>query len=183
MILPIYLYGTDVLRRETAPIEEINDSIKKLIDDMFETMYHADGIGLAAPQIGKSLKLLVIDADPLGEDYPECKGFKRVIINPEILESNETTVSLPEGCLSIPGISENVVRPTQVKIRYRDENFEEKTETLNDFAARVFQHEHDHITQTLFTDRVSPLRKQLIKNKLLKISKGIVNCHYRTVNK
>lgn len=172
MILPIFLYGSDVLRRPTKEITEMTDELKTLISDMFETMYNADGIGLAAPQIGKSLRLLVIDADPLSADYPELKGFKRVVINPEILSTEEDSCVVAEGCLSIPGISENVPRSTGVRIRYRDENFQEQEEELNGFCARVFLHEYDHITETLFIDRIAPLRKRLIKNKLQKMARN-----------
>ena len=144
-------------------------------------MYEAEGIGLAAPQIGKAIRLLVIDADPLKEDYPECKGFKQVFINPEIVEANQEEASLPEGCLSIPGINEKVLRPTQVTVRFYDETFKQHTKTYTGFAARVLQHEVDHILQTLFTDRISPLRKRMIKSKLQKMSKGQVSAHYPTV--
>lgn len=183
MILPIYLYGSSVLREETLPIEEITPEIKKLIDDMYETMYQADGIGLAAPQIGKNIKLLVIDADVLSDEYPELKGFKKVFINPKVLDHNDEEMSLSEGCLSIPGISESVKRPTQVRVKYRDENFEEHEESYSGFQARVFLHELDHINQTLFTDRISPLRKKLIKKKLQKIAKGSISCSYPSVVK
>lgn len=172
MILPIYLYGSAVLRNDTKPISEITNELKTLISDMYETMYNADGIGLAAPQIGKSLKLIVIDASVLGEDYPECKDFKQTFINPEILETNSEEEVIAEGCLSLPGISENVKRPTEVKVKYWDEDMNEVTEVFTGFKARVFQHEYDHINKVLFTDRVSPLRKKMIKSKLNKISKG-----------
>lgn len=183
MTLPIYLYGHPVLREKTQEIDSSYPELSKLIADMYETMYASDGIGLAAPQIGKAIRLMVIDADPLGEDYPECKGFKRTLINPKIIERNNETVSLEEGCLSLPGIHEKVSRPTQITIEYLNEGFEPQKETLQGFAARVFQHEYDHIEATLFVDHISPLRKQMIKSKLTKIAQGKANCHYRTVIK
>ena len=181
MILPIYTYGSSVLREETQTIDRDYPFLKKLIENMFETMYAAEGIGLAAPQIGRPIRLLVIDADPIKDEYPECAGFKRVFINAEILNYNDETVSLPEGCLSLPGITEKVERPTEVTVKYLDENFEEHTETFKGFAARVFQHESDHLWQTLFTDRISPLRKRMIKSRLSKMSKGQVSATYPTV--
>lgn len=183
MKLPIYLYGHPVLREETAELDSNYPDLKKLIADMYETMYDAEGIGLAAPQIGKAIRLMVIDADVLAEDYPECKDFKKVFINPKITDHNDDTVSLSEGCLSIPGIQEKVSRPTKITVEYVDEAFMPQKLKLEGFAARVFQHEFDHIEQTLFTDRISPMRKQMIKSKLQKISQGKVNTHYRTVIK
>lgn len=181
MKLPIYLYGHPVLREKTIEIDSTYPNLGKLIEDMYETMYDAEGIGLAAPQIGRAIRLMVIDADPLAEDYPECKGFKKVFINPKLLSHKEDTVSLSEGCLSIPGIQEKVTRPTHIRVEYMDENFVSHEIELEGFAARVFQHEYDHIEQVLFTDRISSMRKQMIKSKLLKISQGKVSTHYRTV--
>ncbi|MDO4695483.1 peptide deformylase [Porphyromonas sp.] len=183
MKLPIYLYGHPILREETIEIDAKYPDLKKLIEDMYETMYDAEGIGLAAPQIGKAIRLMVIDADVLAEDFPECKDFKKVFINPKITKHNDEEVSLNEGCLSIPGIQEKVSRPTEITVEYLDEELQPQTIDLTGFAARVFQHEFDHIEQTLFTDRISPMRKQMIKSKLSKISQGQVNCHYRTVCK
>ncbi len=183
MKLPIYLYGHPVLREETKEIDRDYPDLQKLIDDMYETMYDAEGIGLAAPQIGRAIRLMVIDADALAEDYPECKDFKQTFINPKIVTHNGDTVSLDEGCLSLPGIHEKVSRPTEVIVQYLDEKFDPHTTILKGFAARVFQHEYDHIEQTLFIDHISPLRKQMIKSKLQKISQGKAPCHYRTVIK
>lgn len=180
MVLPIYTYGSAVLRKETEEITPDYPGLEQLIKDMFETMYEAEGIGLAAPQIGKAIRLLVIDADPLKEEYPECAGFKQVFINPTILEYNDDEVSLSEGCLSLPGISEKVSRPTEVTVRYYDENFKEHTVTYKGFAARVFQHESDHIRSILFTDRISPMRKRMIKSRLQKMAKGQYTASYPT---
>lgn len=191
MILPIVAYGHPVLRQETEEIEAITPEIEKLIADMKETMYNARGVGLAAPQIGKALRLFVIDASPFADDEPEneeeakefefLKDFKRVFINPIIEEESGDEWAFEEGCLSIPGIREDVYRQEQVVISYFDENFELKEETLTGFAARVVQHEYDHIEQILFTDYLSPLKKRLVKKKLTNISKGIVNANYKMI--
>ena len=184
MILPIYVFGTGVLRQETKEIDPLKEEgLSKLIDDMFETMYKADGVGLAAPQVGKSIRLFVIDADDLKGTFPETAGFKKAFINPSIIESSEETCSMEEGCLSIPGISESVVRPKSVTVRYQDLQGEWHEEHLEGFNARVFQHEFDHLEDVLFTDRVAPLRKQMIKGKLTKLTKGKVPASYRTVTK
>lgn len=184
MILPIYVYGTEVLRKETKEIDPLNEEgLDKLIGDMFETMYKADGVGLAAPQIGKSIRLFVVDADDLKDNFPETAGFKKAFINPTILESSEETCAMDEGCLSLPGISESVKRPKSVTVRYQDLQGEWHEEKLEGFNARVFQHEYDHLEDVLFTDRVTPLRKQMIKGKLSKLSKGKVPASYRTVTK
>lgn len=184
MKLPIYIYGHPVLRAKTEEITSDYPELKLLVENMFETMYASDGCGLAAPQVGKSLRLFVVDAtDILKEEGVEEPEFKRVFINPIILESTEEQVDMHEGCLSIPGISEKVSRPKTIKIRYQDENLQEHTEVLTGFAARVFQHEYDHIEGVLFTDLISPIRKQLIKSKLKKISSGNFRAHYKTVIK
>lgn len=183
MELPIYVYGTDVLREETKEIDKDYPGLEKLISDMYETMYASDGVGLAAPQVGKAIRLFVVDADPLGEDYESSKGFKRVFINPVITNSSEATCTMQEGCLSLPGLSENVERPKEVTVKYLDENFEPHEETFSDFNARVVQHEYDHLEQTLFTDRIKPMRKTMIRKKLQKMSRGDVKAHYKVVTK
>ena len=147
---------------------------------MFETMYKSDGVGLAAPQIGMSINLIVIDGSVMGEDFPECKNFKKVLINPEIVAFGDNKTSLEEGCLSLPGIHESVSRPTEITLKYQNENFEEITEVLTGFAARIVQHEYDHVLGKVFIDHISPIRKQLIKAKLNNIIKGKVNCSYKT---
>ncbi|MGD9929027.1 MAG: peptide deformylase, partial [Mangrovibacterium sp.] len=155
---------------------------QQLIDDMFETMYHSDGVGLAAPQIGKSLRIFVIDASSAADDdEPELEGFKKAFINPEILERRGDEWVMNEGCLSLPEIREDVSRPEFVKIRYVDENFVEHVEEYGGFAARVIQHEYDHLEGILFIDYLSPLRKRMLKGKLTAISKGKVHPAYRIV--
>ncbi len=179
MILPVVVYGHPVLRKEAEEIDEDYTELKKLIDDMWQTMYHTEGIGLAAPQIGKSIRLIVIDATPMAEDFPELEGFKRVLINPIITEFSDDECTESEGCLSLPGIREEVKRPTKIKIEYEDENFEVIEEELTGFAARVVQHEYDHVEGKLFVDHLSPLKKRFIKGRLTSISKGKVDVGYR----
>jgi peptide deformylase len=179
MILPIFLYGNSVLRKEGEEITADYPDLKPLIGNMFETMYNADGIGLAAPQIGLAIRLLVIDLAPLEEDNPELAKFKTVMINPTLLEMSEEELMGSEGCLSIPGISEDVPRSQWIKIQYYDADFKLHTEEFEDFTARVIQHEYDHIEGILFTDRIKPLRRQMIKSKLNNIAKGKVDCRYR----
>ena len=179
MILPIYTYGQPVLREKTEVIDENYPDLKQLVHDMFETMYKAEGIGLAAPQIGLSIRLFVIDAHALAKDYLECKHFKRVMINPEIIEKKDETIALEEGCLSFPGIHEKVTRSTGIRVKYRDENYQPKEEILEGFAARVVQHECDHLNGQVLIDSISPIRKQLNKGKLKNIIKGTAKCSYR----
>lgn len=182
MILPVVVYGHPILRKETDEIDEDYEGLKELIENMWQTMYHTDGIGLAAPQIGKAIRLFVIDADPMSDEFPELKDFKRVYINPIITEFYEGEYCIEsEGCLSLPGIREDVKRPTKIKIEYEDENFELKEEVLDGFAARVVQHEYDHLEATLFVDHLSPLKKRLLKGKLSAISKGKVSVNYRII--
>ena len=145
MILPVYLYGQPVLRKEAEAVPQDYPDLKQLIANMFETMYHADGVGLAGPQVGLSLQILVLDADVLKDDYPECKGFKRAMINPVFLEKSEETVSMEEGCLSLPGIHEKVARSVRIRVKYYDENWQEHEEEVTGFAARVVQHECEHL--------------------------------------
>ena len=177
MIFPIVAYGDPVLKREADEIVKGEFDVKELAEQMFETMYNASGVGLAAPQIGKSIRMFVIDAE--GFDEVECKGFKKVFINPEILEESEEEWAFEEGCLSIPGVREDVVRPQWIKIKYFDENFKEHIEELEGLPAPVFQHEYDHIEGVLFTDHISALKKRLVKKKLIGISKGKVDVDYR----
>ena len=178
MILPIYLYGQPVLRKQTEEIENTSE-LKQFIADMYETLTQAEGCGLAAPQVGKPWRLFVVDGSELAEDYPECKDFKRTFINPELIEESEETCSYSEGCLSLPGISENVVRPTTIVLRYQDENFKEHEETFTGFQARIVQHEYDHLEGHVFTDRISPIRKTFVRNKLLSIAKGKTGAKYK----
>lgn len=182
MIQPIYIYGQPVLRRETDEISPEYPGLKKLIEDMWETMYNAEGVGLAAPQIGKSISLIVLDGSVLAEDFPECKDSKMVLINPEleVIEDIEP-VTRNEGCLSLPGLSEAVKRTEHIRLNWLDENFEEHEKEFTGFLSRIIQHEYDHLLGTVYTDRISPIRKQLVRNKLTNMAKGKVKAGYRTV--
>lgn len=179
MILPIVAFGDPVLRKKGSDITEDYDGLSDLIDNMWETMYGAEGVGLAAPQIGKDIRLFLVDASPFEEEEPELKDFKKVFINAEILEEEGEEWQFKEGCLSIPGIRENVKRQENIKIKYLDENFKEHIDEYSGLAARVIQHEYDHIDGILFTDKINPLKKQMIKRKLTDISKGNVKAGYR----
>lgn len=179
MILPIYTYGTAVLRKVARPIDKDFPELSTLIENMFETMYKADGIGLAAPQVGYDIRLLIIDLSAMEDDNGETVNFKKVMINPEMLEMSDDTEVSEEGCLSIPGIHENVARARKIKIRYFDESFNEFVEEYEDFFARVIQHEYDHLEGDLFTDKVSPIRRQLLKSKLTSIVKGKTSARYK----
>lgn len=178
MNLPVYLYGHPVLRETAEDVTPDYPELKKLIDDMFETMYTSEGVGLAAPQIGKSIRLVVIDADPVAENFPDCAGKKMVLINPEIevLEGDKVTRS--EGCLSLPGLSEDVKRIEKIRLNWLDENFEEHEEVIEGFLARIVQHECDHLEGMVYIDHISPIRKQMIRRKLLNIVEGRVKCDY-----
>lgn len=181
MILPIYIYGQPVLRKAAEDITPDYPDLKVLINNMYETLDSSNGIGLAAPQIGLPIRLVVIDLDVLSEDFPEYKGFRHAFINAHILERDEeNTDSSEEGCLSIPGINENVVRPTRIHVKYMDEDFNEHDEWIGGYLARVMQHEFDHLEGTMFVDRVSPLRKNMIAGKLKSIIKGNFRAAYRT---
>lgn len=179
MVLPIYLYGQPVLRRQTEDIEPGELDIKQLVADMHETLQAAEGCGLAAPQIGLSKRLFVVDGTELAEEYPECADFKQAFINPELLEESEESSVYSEGCLSLPGMSENVTRPKTITIRYLDEDFQEHTDTFTDFKARIVLHEYDHLEAHVFTDRISPIRRQFCKNKLSNIAKGKTGARYK----
>ena len=182
MILPIVAYGDPVLRATCEEIDQNYPQLETLIANMFETMYEAQGVGLAAPQIGKSIRLFIVDATPFaeGEDGdPGCMDFKRVFINPIIFEESGEEWGMEEGCLSIPGIREEVKRQGDLKIEYYDQNWDLYEESLTGFAARVVQHEYDHIEGVLFTDKISALRRQLIRSKLNDISKGKTDANYR----
>lgn len=179
MILPIYLYGQATLRRETDEVVQGEMDVKQLIADMQETLTQAEGCGLAAPQVGLSKRLFIVDGSELGEDYPDCADFKQVFINPEIIEESDETSTYSEGCLSLPGISENVVRPKTITIRYQDADFNWHEDTYTDFKARIVLHEYDHLEGHVFTDRISPIRKQFVRSKLTNIAKGKTVARYR----
>lgn len=177
MIYPIRAYGDPVLRAECKEVEANSEEIQQLLKDMYETMDASDGVGIAAPQIGKSLRIFLVDSTHFNEE--EFEGIRRAFINPKILEEEGEEWSFEEGCLSIPEIRENVERQPKLKIQYLNDDFEEKTEEFDGLTARVIQHEYDHIEGVLFTDHLSPFKKQLLKSKLANISKGKVNVHYR----
>lgn len=179
MIYPITAYGDPVLHAKTKDILPESADLKKLVADMYDTMYHAHGVGLAAPQISKGLRLFVIDSAPFEEDEDKKKlAVKQAFINPQILEENGEEWAFEEGCLSIPGIREDVIRPENVIIRYYDEDWNQHEKTFDGMVARIIQHEYDHIEGVLFTDHLSGLRKRLIKSRLTKISKGEVDADY-----
>lgn len=181
MILPITVYGHPVLRKRAKEIDSSYEGLDKLIENMFETMYKAEGVGLAAPQVNKSIRLLVIDATPFEEDEPSLKDFKVALINPEILEFDGEPESFSEGCLSVPGIREDVARPTKIKIRYQDTDFKEYVEEWEGLKARIVQHEYDHIEGKLFVDKISPIKRRLLNGKLNAITKGKTIPDYRVV--
>lgn len=188
MILPVVAFGDPVLKKVCEEIEEDYKDLNVLIDNMFETMYEASGVGLAAPQIGKAIRLFIVDASPFAEveegDEPDplakgCKGFKKVFINPIIEEETGEEWAFAEGCLSIPKIREDVFRKPNIKVSYFDENWEFKEEEFTGYGARVIQHEYDHVEGILFTDHLTPLKKRILKKKLVNISKGDIDIHYR----
>lgn len=179
MILPIVAYGDPVLKKVAEEIDADYPYLEDFIGDLFDTMYKASGVGLAAPQVGKSIRVFVVDASPFAEDEEELEGFKKVFINPIILEEEGKHWNFNEGCLSIPGIREDVSRQPKITIEYYNEKFELIEEQYDGLAARVIQHEYDHLEGVLFTDRISPLRRRLIKKKLTQITKGLVDVDYR----
>jgi peptide deformylase len=181
MILPIYVYGHPVLRKIAQDIDKDYEGLEKLLKDMWQTMYETDGVGLAAPQIGKSIRLFVIDADPFQDIDPKAEGFKRTFINAEITERGGEAWIMNEGCLSIPLIHEDVKRDETIHIKYYDENWELHEEDFNGHLARVIQHEYDHLEGKMFIDHISGLKKRLLKGKLAQISKGKSRCGYRVV--
>ncbi len=180
MILPIYTYGQPVLRKVAEDIDNIYPNLEQLIENMWETLASSEGIGLAAPQIGLPIRLVVIDLDALKDDLPEYAGFRNVYINPHIIEYDKSeTSSSQEGCLSLPAIHENVVRPTRIHVTYMDNDFNEHDEWIEGYLARVMQHEFDHLDGKMFIDRISPLRKQLIKSKLKALLQGRFRTGYK----
>lgn len=180
MKLPIVAYGDPVLKRKAVDIDEDYPALEALITNMFETMYAAHGVGIAAPQVGLSIRLFVIDASPFAEDdSPELKDFKKVFINAQILSEEGEKWDFNEGCLSIPDIREDISRHKTIHIRYFDEHWVQHEETYNGLAARVIQHEYDHIEGKLFTDKLSVLRKAMLKSKLDAIAKGQVKVDYK----
>ncbi|GHV01318.1 peptide deformylase [Bacteroidia bacterium] len=180
MTFPILVYGTPSLKKPSEPVGENFPELAQLVDDMFETMYASDGVGLAAPQIGRNIRLVVLDASAAAEGDQKLKDCKRVLINPEIYETSDDEVLMNEGCLSVPGIHEDVYRPEWVRVRYLDEQMTPHDELLEGFAARIAQHEIDHLEGTLFVERLSALRKTLLQGKLSSMSKGKYKADYKT---
>ena len=180
MIYPIVIYGAQTLRNKSQDITSDYPELKKLIDDMFLTMDEAAGVGLAAPQIGKNIRLFVVNCTPWADEDPSLADYRKVFINAQIYERSEETDLFNEGCLSIPGIHEDVRRPIAIRMRYMDENFVEHDELFEGLPARVIQHEYDHLEGQVFTDHLSPLRRNLLKSKMLKMSKGQYRCADKT---
>jgi len=179
MILPIVAYGSKILRQETDEIDENYENLAQLIENMFETMDSADGVGLAAPQVGYAIRLFIIDTSPMKDDDPELDNFRKVFINPIIIEEWGKEWLFNEGCLSVPDIREDIKRKPNIRIEYYDENFKLKEEVFDGVKARVIQHEYDHLEGLIFTDHVSMLKKKLLKSKLNSITKGKISLRYK----
>ena len=179
MILPIVSYGTKVLKQKAQDISSDYPNLERLIEDMFETMYEASGVGLAAPQIGRSIRLFIVDGSPFANENPDMNGFRKVFINPKIIEESGEEWIFNEGCLSIPSVREDVSRLSKIRIYYQDQDFNNIEEEFDGTKARIIQHEYDHIEGVLFTDYLSTFKKRLLKRKLNDITKGNVNVDYR----
>jgi len=175
----MYIFGQPVLRKVAEDIPTDYPNLQELIDNMFETLRQAEGVGLAAPQVGLPIRVVVIDLDCISDDEPQFKGFLRAYINGHIVETSEEMSAFEEGCLSIPGIHENVKRPARVHVQYLDRDLQPHDEWVEGFEARVIQHEFDHLEGKMFVDHLSPLRKQMIKKKLLAMTKGKFSCSYK----
>lgn len=181
MIRPIYLYGSEVLRQVAKPVDlENKEEIKELVTDLWETLAASEGCGLAAPQIGVSLRMAVVDGDVMADVYPYLKDFRRTFINPVVLSSSETFCEYEEGCLSVPGIYAGVRRPESIEVEYYDENLEKKAEKFDKFACRMVQHEFAHLDGVLFSDLVAPIRRKMIAKKLAGIAQGKIRTHYKS---
>jgi len=182
MVLPIYVYGTEALREETAPVDENTEALQTLIDNMIETMYTASGIGLAAPQVGRTERVFVVDvtsmADEIEEDGESVPPQPMVFINPEIVWESEADCDFEEGCLSIPDVREMVTRPERVSVRYLDRDFNEQEMEVGSMLARVIQHEYDHLDGVLFTDHLSAFRQRLLRRTLKRMARGDVEADY-----
>ncbi len=178
MKLPVYLYGHPVLRKESVDIAPDYPELKKLVADMFETMYASEGVGLAAPQIGRNDRIVVIDADPLKDSFPELEGRRLTLINPRVEVLDGDPIARGEGCLSLPGLSEDVKRVEHIRLTWVDENFQPHREEMSGFLARIVQHECDHLEGKVYIDHISPIRRQLIKRKLNNIVEGRVRTDY-----
>lgn len=180
MKLPIYLYGHPVLRKKAEPISKDYPGLKQFVADMFETMDNSDGVGLAAPQVGRAERIVVIDGNAVAESFPECEGKRLALINPEVEVLDGEEVSRAEGCLSLPGVSEDVKRVENIRLRWFDEDFNEHEEVMTGFLARIVLHELDHLEGQVFTDHISGIRKQLIRGKLNNIVNGKTRAEYPT---
>jgi peptide deformylase len=181
MVYPIVIYGHPLLRKVAEDIDGDYPGLDQVIADLFDTLYRSEGLGLAAPQIGKSIRIFVIDGKPVAEDEPELAGFRKVFINAHITEKYGDLQLMTEGCLSIPNLREEVNRESHIHITFYDENWQYHDEEYDGYKARIIQHEYDHLDGILFTDKVSPLRKRLLKGKLLAISKGKFEADYNTI--
>ena len=181
MIYPIVVYGHPILRKIAEDVDQDYPGLSQIIKDMFETMYYAEGVGLAAPQIGKSIRVFVIDGKPLSDDEPSLEDFKKTFINAHIEEKTGDFMLMSEGCLSIPNIREEVNRESHIRITYYDENWVFHDEVYDGYKARIIQHEYDHLDGIMFTDKVSPLRRRLLKGKLNSIGKGKFEADYKTI--
>ena len=181
MTYPIVIYGHPMLRKIAAEINKDYPGLDQLIEDLFETMYHSEGMGLAAPQVGKSIRIFVIDGTPVAEDEPSLAGFKKAFVNANISERCGDMQPMNEGCLSIPGLREEVMRESHIRISYYDENWQYHDDVFDGYKARIIQHEYDHLEGILFTDKVSPLKRRLLKGKLTAISKGLFEADYKTI--
>ena len=181
MIQPIYLYGSEVLRLKAEPFDiEDKEGISKLVTDLWDTLKKSEGCGLAAPQIGVSTRVAVVDGDIMADIYPYLKDFRRTFINPVIVSESHEQCEYNEGCLSVPGIYADVRRPSSITVEYYDENLQKKTETFDKFAARMIQHEFSHLDGVLFTDLVAPIRRKMLAKKLLNIAHGRVGTAYNS---
>jgi len=180
-MLPIVAYGHPALRKVSQDIDKNYPELDQLIENMFETMYTSVGVGLAAPQVNRSIRLFIVDASPYAEDYPEAKDFKKIFINPKIVEENGEEWMFNEGCLSVPNIREDINRKSVVKLQYYDSDFKFHEEDFEGVIGRIIQHEYDHLEGTIFVDKVSPLRKTLLRRKLNDISKGDIDVSYKMI--
>lgn len=181
MIQPIFLYGSEVLRQKAEPFDlQDKEGVLALVQDLWDTLARADGCGLAAPQIGVSKRVVIVDGRELAETYPYLKDFTRTMINPVVTEESSEKTTYQEGCLSIPGIFCDVVRPKRITVEYYNEKLEKVVESFDNFACRMIQHELSHLEGDLFTDHVTPIRKKIISKKLLNISHGRVSTRYTT---
>jgi peptide deformylase len=179
MILPVYVYGSPILRKVAVDIDKDYAGLKEFIADMWETMYKSDGVGLAAPQVGKSIRVIVIDGSPMADDDPSVETFKKTLINAHIIEQSGDDFIFQEGCLSLPGIREEVARPSKLKIRYYDEDWQLHEEEYDGLIARIIQHEYDHLEGILFVDKIPFIRKRLLNSRLTAITKGKVDVSYK----